>query len=447
MYGCNGHSGVTPRRESIERSMKARGQFEVIAKSSDPTPIGAGFHVGTEFSSSHLLHFCTSWQPLELERSRTSSPVSTFRAKLRNSSPMSPTAASRPNAHAPRGALLTSNQESPTTPPGTMSTNRGVPGFVNAGQIPLFSSLVRARAASFPPDQQSANSTPYAWVAASALALSSSPSQDTDHRDQAVKVGVGAAPSSPVDAAGLVCTRATSLLLMTEGLKRPERETCPMCKLKISFGLGANSRIYPCCMERLCKGCTLEAHLQGTKHNCPNCNASLCDDNSSVLEVFQAHAESGNAAAIYHLGQKYYHGDLGLQEDVPQAIKLWEEAAELGDADAQYDLGTVYYHGAEGVEQDAAKGIHYWQQAAIKGHADGRHALGLLEFERSNYELALQHWMISVNMGYEKSLQTIECAFEFGVATEEQCAEALRGFQYAVEEMKSPQRTRAKALL
>ena len=361
---------------------------------------------------------------------------------------MSPTAANSSNAHAPRGALLTSNQESPATPPGAALTNHGVPGFVNlAPPIPLFSSLARARAATFPPDPQSANSTPYAWAAANVLALPSSPRQDTDHRDEAVHVSVGAAPSSLVDVTGLGCPRATSLLLMTEGLERPERETCPTCKLKISFGLGANSRIYPCCMERLCNGCTLEAHLQGMKHNCPNCNATLCDDNPSVLAVFQAHAESGNAAAAYHLGQKYYHGDLGLQEDVPRAIKLWTDAAELGDADAQYDLGVVYYHGAEGVERDEAKGIHHWQQAAIKGQADGRHALGLLEFERSNYELAFKHWIISANMGYAKSMQTIECAFQFGIATEEQRADASRGFQDAVEEMESPQRLRATALL
>ena len=233
---------------------------------------------------------------------------------------------------------------------------------------------------------------------------------------------------------------------MTEGIERPERETCPMCELKISFSLGTNSRIYACCMERLCNGCTLEAELQGTEHNCPNCNEPLSDDSSSVLAVFQAHAENGNAAAVYHLGQKYYHGDLGLQEVVPQAIKLWGEAAELGDADAHYDLGFVYYHGAEGVEQDKAKGIHHWQQAAMKGQADGRHALGLLEFERSNYELALKHWMISANMGYEKSLQASKCLFEFGAATGEQRNEALRRFRGAVEEMKSPQRIRAKAL-
>jgi len=352
---------------------------------------------------------------------------------------MRPTADNRPNARAPRGASLTSNEESPTTP-GNTTTNRGVPGLVrNAGQIPLFSSLVRARAASFPPDPQVTNALPCTWVAANVLVRPSSPpSQDINHRDQAAQVST--APSSPVDAAGLGC-------LLTEGHRRPERETCPICKLKIPFGLAANSRLYACCMERLCTGCRLEECLQGTKHNCPNCNATLSKDNSSVLAVFQAHAENRNAAAIYHLGQKYYHGDLGLQKDVHQAIKLWDKAAELGDADAHYDLGFVHYHGAEGVDRDVAKGIHHWQQAAMKGQAEGRHALGLLEFERSNYELAFQHWSISANMGYEKSLQAIKCAFKIGKATGEQHAEALMGFQDAMEEMKSPQRTRAMVLL
>ena len=220
-----------------------------------------------------------------------------------------------------------------------------------------------------------------------------------------------------------------------------------MCGLKISFSLGANSRIYACCMERLCNGCTLEAFLQGTKHNCPNCDATLSKENPSVLAAFQEHAENGNAAAIYHLGQKYYHGDLGLQKDVPRALELWTDAAALGDADAHYDLGFLYYHGAEGVEQDVTKGIHHWQQAAMKGQAEGRHALGLHEYERSNYELAIQHWAISANMGYEKSLQAIGRALELGRATGEHRAEALRGFRCAREEMMSPQRARAKMLL
>ena len=337
---------------------------------------------------------------------------------------MRPTAADR--TRAPRGAFQTINQEA------------------TLDKYPLFSSLVRARAASFPPDPQVANASQYTWVATNVVSPLS-PSQDIDHRQRAAQVS--AVSSSPANVTGLNLLEATGLLLMMEGRERPERETCPMCGLKIPFSVGANSRIYACCMERLCNGCTLEAFLQGTKHNCPNCDATLSKDNPSLLAALQEHAENGNAAAIYHLGQKYYYGDLGLKQDVPRAVELWKDAAELGDADAHYDLGFLYYHGAGGVEQDAMKGIRHWQQAARKGQAEGRHALGLHDFKRSNYVLAIQHWTISANMGYEESLKAIERAFELGQATGGQRAEALRGFRYAREEMRSHQRTKAKMLL
>ena len=63
-----------------------------------------------------------------------------------------------------------------------------------------------------------------------------------------------------------------------------------------------------------------------------------------------------------------------------------------------------------------------------------------------NYELALQHWMISAKMGREKSLNNIKSMFKEGHATKAQYAEALRGYRDAVEEMKSPQREEAKRL-
>ena len=31
---------------------------------------------------------------------------------------------------------------------------------------------------------------------------------------------------------------------------------------------------------------------------------------------------------------------------------------------------------------------------------DSRHFLGIVEFEKGNYELAMQHWMMSAKMGH-----------------------------------------------
>ena len=55
--------------------------------------------------------------------------------------------------------------------------------------------------------------------------------------------------------------------------------------------------------------------------------------------------------------------------------------------------------------------------------------------------------MISAKMGHERSLEMIKEMFTGGDATKEQYAEALRGYQHAVEEMKSAQREEAKAFL
>ena len=82
----------------------------------------------------------------------------------------------------------------------------------------------------------------------------------------------------------------------------------------------------------------------------------------------------------------------------------------------------------------------------MKGDVPSRHMLGVVEFNEGNYELAVQHLMISAKMGYEGSLNGIKDMFKDGHATKAQYAEALLGYRDAVEEMKSPQREEAKLL-
>ena len=123
----------------------------------------------------------------------------------------------------------------------------------------------------------------------------------------------------------------------------------------------------------------------------------------------------------------------------------------------------MYYDGI-GVEEDKPRGIHHWQHAAMKGDAMSRHNLGAISFREGRYDRAMQHWMISAKMGYEVSLNEIKKMFMggfvvdedsidgikalsmAGFATKAQYAEALSGYQDAVEETKSPQRETAKGL-
>ena len=144
------------------------------------------------------------------------------------------------------------------------------------------------------------------------------------------------------------------------------------------------------------------------------------------------------------LASGYYHGsdNLGLEKDVERAFELWTEAAELGSISAHFELGRSYYNG-DGVGQDTAKGVGHWQHAAMKGDVESRKALGDAEYNAGNYHLAVKHFLISAKMGDKDSVDVIKEMFTDKIVTKEQYAEALRGYQDALEETKSHQREEA----
>ncbi|EJK53719.1 hypothetical protein THAOC_26782 [Thalassiosira oceanica] len=134
-----------------------------------------------------------------------------------------------------------------------------------------------------------------------------------------------------------------------------------------------------------------------------------------------------------------------MQKDLKKAVELWAEAVELGSIDALYNHGNAYRYG-EGVEQDMAKAVEFYEKAAMQGHVRARHNLGYVEAKKGNHDRAVRHFLISAKMGYENSIKAIKEMFMAGVATKEQYAEALKGYQEAVEEMKSHDRDEAKRL-
>ncbi|EJK61419.1 hypothetical protein THAOC_18099 [Thalassiosira oceanica] len=232
--------------------------------------------------------------------------------------------------------------------------------------------------------------------------------------------------------------------LMASGHERPEDDRCPICFDLIELPVGKHSKLNVCCSKRVCNGCILAAYQRGLK-GCPFCRTPLPTDDASMLAMVQKRVHKGDAEAIYFLGCKYNHGELGMAKNAPRAIELWTEAAELGSFNAHSELGHTYYCG-DGAEEDKPRGIHHWQLAAMKGHVVSRHNLGIVDYQNGNRQLALQHWIISAEMGNEQSLNGMKEMFKKGHATKEQYAEALIGYRDSVEEMKSPQREEAKRL-
>ncbi|EJK54509.1 hypothetical protein THAOC_25858 [Thalassiosira oceanica] len=234
---------------------------------------------------------------------------------------------------------------------------------------------------------------------------------------------------------------------MSSGHELPnEGYTCPLCCLPIALPITEQSAFQSCCMKEICHGCLLASAKRGMRESCPFCRAPTPDSDAAQLALVQKRVDAKDPVATEILASACYEGNHGLQQDVPRAIELWTEAARLGDLNAHFNLGLRYCYGDD-VERDVAKGTRHLQHSAIRGHPPSRFMLGLVEYhDEGNHELAVQHWMISAEMGCEQSLNFIKKMFMKGHATKAQYAEALKGYQIALEETKSHQREEAKKI-
>ena len=240
--------------------------------------------------------------------------------------------------------------------------------------------------------------------------------------------------------------RATELRdeqLYSQGLERPEEDFCTICTLPIPIPMHKHSGFNVCCMKRICKGCSVAAQKRGML-GCAFCRTPIAGDDVDELAMIQARVAKKDPAAINFLGEKYAHGSNGLQKDMQKGVVLWTEAAELGSTKALKNLGYVYYHG-KGVQQDEAKSVEFYNRAVMQGHVVSRHNLGCIEGDKGNHDRAVRHFLISAKMGCNLSVEGIKRVFMSGHASKEQYAEALKGYQDAVEGMKSHDRDEAKA--
>ncbi|EJK48439.1 hypothetical protein THAOC_32760 [Thalassiosira oceanica] len=202
------------------------------------------------------------------------------------------------------------------------------------------------------------------------------------------------------------------LVLIKKGRTRLEADDCPICQLPLPLDM-KNTSFRPCCLKEVCHGCVLATRKRGML-DCPFCRTPA-SEKEQALAMVRKRVHAGDPLAIYFLGNQYHFGQCGLEKDETRAVELYERAAELGDKEAHYNLGCLFNLGCE-------------------------------ECDAGNYDLALQHWMISAMSGHEDSLSNVKTLFMSGLATKADYAGALRGYQKAMDEMSSPDRDEANAL-
>ena len=239
------------------------------------------------------------------------------------------------------------------------------------------------------------------------------------------------------------CVAAGNQLVLTrKGRTRSEEDECPICSLPLPLD-GKQSSFQTCCVKLVCNGCILAVRKRGMK-DCPFCRTPTPAE-SQVIAMIQKRADAGDPVAMFDLGQQYRFGKYGLKKDVTRAVELYERAAELGSKVAHFALGSLYEEGVD-VEKDTIKATRHYEAAAMSGDVYARFNLGCKEYVARNVDLALQHWKIAANLGVQHALDNVKGMFILGLATKADYAEALRGYQNAVEEMRSPDRDEAKAL-
>ncbi|PWG63410.1 hypothetical protein DEM34_08870 [Spiribacter halobius] len=99
-------------------------------------------------------------------------------------------------------------------------------------------------------------------------------------------------------------------------------------------------------------------------------------DYEQAIPMLQEAAESGDASAMYWLGQAYDYGH-GVPTDPDRALDLYWDAAEQGLPEAQAAIAYSFDEGI-GLPLDDAEAIRWYRKAAEGGEVPSQRALGLM---------------------------------------------------------------------
>ena len=240
------------------------------------------------------------------------------------------------------------------------------------------------------------------------------------------------------------CKKRTAELRDEILFKQPESThhgDCPICSLPLSLVL-KKCTMYNCCSKIICDGCfhaIKNREVEGLRQSCPFCRESAFITDEEIGKQNMKRIEANDPVSIYQEGGKQY--DKG---EYRIAFEYFTKAAELGNAQAHFRLSGLYLYG-EGVEKDEGKEIRHLEVAAIAGHPIARYNLGVTEWNNSNMERAVKHWIIAATQGYDNAMKELMDAFKGGFVSKEVLAAALRAHKAAVDATKSPQREAAAA--
>ena len=163
--------------------------------------------------------------------------------------------------------------------------------------------------------------------------------------------------------------------------------TCPNCGVAVIPGQKfCMECVTPIPTKPLCSVCGAE--IKPEQKFCIECGAKLTE--TATPQNINKPIESEDAKQFYELGEDYYYGRNGKDEDSTEATKWYFKAAELGYAPAQYSLGYCLNNG-DGIEEDEEEAWEWVEKAAKQEYAPAQYWLGSEYCDRDMYDEA-EEW-------------------------------------------------------
>ena len=203
----------------------------------------------------------------------------------------------------------------------------------------------------------------------------------------------------------------------------PPTDDCAICFIRLSR---ANQKSFyqACCGKIICEGCYGETEEFVKKQNaqnagkknkkpifftCPFCRAPELTPNDSEEDVrrLETRALQKDPVALRSLAGMYALGVEGVRMDALKALDCWIRAIECGCASSCNDIARLYEEGY-GIFSDKKRAGLFERVGAMRGDVFARHNIGLTEYKLGNHEIAIRHWKISAEAGYQPSLDALK---------------------------------------
>ena len=199
----------------------------------------------------------------------------------------------------------------------------------------------------------------------------------------------------------------------------PPTEDCAICFVPLSR-LKSETYYQTCCGNEVCKACYMENKASINKQNeekggkklaltCPFCREPTPNPNEEYAQL-QARCLQNDYIAPALMGESYRRGTRNgraIRKDDLKALDYFIRSVELGSPEACTRIAE-YYHEGNGVAVNTEKVALFDRIGALRGCTIARHNIGSSEYELGNHEIAIRHWKISAEAGYQNSLNALK---------------------------------------